>query len=187
MDFYAEKPWQFCLHLLIKETFANVAFEGCEPQNISVEYRRFIELTKADCKFPEILSQLSHIYCGKSLYSDPFLRERNTEKHPLGYFLSKRKERKLDGCLLDCTTCQKPYLSLRLHCFSFFSYSLVSLLPILNLAVNGDEWLLPNMFQDCSWFLTLAVKLGPTPFKNMTFPGEITIVVLEECPYLSAL
>lgn len=93
MDFYTEKPWQFCLHLLIKETFTNIAFEGCEPQSICVEHWRFIELTKADCKFPEILSQLSHIYCGKSVYSDPFLRERNTEKHPLGYFLSKRKEK----------------------------------------------------------------------------------------------
>lgn len=93
MDFYAERPWQFCLYLLIKETFANIAFEGCEPQSIFVEHRRLIELTKADCKFPEILSQLSHIYCGKSVYSDPFLRERNIEKHPLGHFLSNRKEK----------------------------------------------------------------------------------------------
>lgn len=62
MDFYAEEHWQFCLHLLIKETFANVAFEGCEKQSIFVEHRRLIELTKTYCKFPKILRQLSHIY-----------------------------------------------------------------------------------------------------------------------------
>lgn len=89
MDFYAEKAWQFCLHLLIKEMFANVAFEGCEPQSIFIECKGLIEL--ADCKFPEILRQLSHIYCDKSVHSDPFLRQRNVEKHPLSYFLSNRK------------------------------------------------------------------------------------------------
>lgn len=134
MNFYAEKAWQFCLHLLIKETFANVAFEGCEPQSIFVEHRRLFELT--DCKFPEILRQLSHIYCDKSVYSDPFLRQRNVEKHPLGYFLSNRKEKA--GWLPPRLYNMSKNLSV-IKTSLFFSYSLVSLLPILNLAANGDE------------------------------------------------